>query len=218
MIRGIDISHFENSINLAVIPGDIAFVSMKASQGVSYQDPFFQTAYHELKNNRPEIVRIPYHFFDWQAGAAAQVQNILSRGVDYTGTGTGPLMLDLEADSGSIIERYIVNNRAVCIQRVDEFINLLTSDARYKRDDIIIYSNDDFIKNVICHTWPHAIFWVASYQHNPPPVLPGWPYKAWQYSEFGQLNGAVTGGHLDLDQWMGSQEELNAIANINPNT
>ena len=213
MIRGIDVSHFEDSMNLATIPQDIAFVSMKASQGVSYQDPFFQTAYHELKNSRPEIVRIPYHFFDWEADGAPQVQNILSRGVSYTEAGTGPLMLDLEADSGSAIEKYIVANRALCIQRVNDFITALMA-SNYGRTDLIIYSNDDFIKNVISHTWPETIFWVASYQDTPPPVIPGWPYKFWQYSAYGQLDGTHTGGHLDLDQWMSDQDALNALANI----
>jgi GH25 family lysozyme M1 (1,4-beta-N-acetylmuramidase) len=214
MIRGIDISHNNGLSVINNLPADVAFVSLKGTQGATFQDPDFQTFYHELRNQHPEKVRIDYHFFDWEADGEPQVNNVLSRGVNYTEPGTSPLMLDLEADSGSAEETFVINNRALCIQRVNNFIAALYADPRYGRKDIIIYSNDDFIKNVICHTWPDAIFWVASYQPTPPPFIPGWAYKIWQYSEYGQLNGATTGGNTDLDQWMGTQEELNALANI----
>jgi GH25 family lysozyme M1 (1,4-beta-N-acetylmuramidase) len=203
-------------MNLANIPADIAFVSLKASQGVSYQDPFFQTGYHELKTSKPGVVRFIYHFFDWMADGEDQAHNVLSRGHagTYQDAGTGPLMLDLEADSGSAAEKFIVANHSLCVQRVNDFIAAVLSSPLYGRKDLIIYSNDNFIKNVIRHTWPETIFWVASYQDNPPSIIPGWPYKFWQYSEFGQLDGTTTEGHLDLDQFMGTQEEFNALGNI----
>lgn len=211
MIRGIDVSHLD-SINIATLPNDISFVAIKASQGLSEQDPNFQATYHALKSERPEIVRIPYHFFDWYSDGILQGKNVLSRGVDYTESGTGPLLLDLEADSGSAAEKYIIANRALCIQRVNDFITYVRNTCG--RQELIIYSNDDFIKNVICHIWPDCVFWVASYQNDPPPFLPGWEYKFWQYSEFGQLDGAVTGGHFDLDKFFGIQQDLNKLANI----
>lgn len=211
MIRGTDISHLD-SINIATLPADIAFVAIKASQGATYQDPNFQATYHALKNTRPEIIRIAYHFFDWQVDGIIQAKNILSRGVDYTGIGTGPLMLDLEADSDSAEEKYVIANRDLCIQRVNDFIAYVRDNCG--RQELIIYSNDDFIKNVVNHKWPDTIFWVASYQTNPPPFLPGWEFDFWQYSEFGQLDGTVTGGHFDLDRWMGTRDDLNKLANI----
>lgn len=214
MIRGTDISHFEAGLNIATLPKDISFVSIKASQGATEQDPNFQGFYHDLKNKRPDIVRIPYHFLDWQADGSVQAMNFLSRGVNFKEPGTGPMMLDLEADSDSITEKYIMANRLLCIQRVNDFKAALFASPLYSRPDLIIYSNDDFIKNTIRYSWPDTIFWVASYQPHPPPFLPGWPFKFWQYSEFGQLNGAVTGGNLDLDQFTGAQTELNTLANI----
>jgi len=212
MLRGIDISHYQDGLDVAGLPHDIAFVSIKATQGATIQDSEFQDFYHTLRDKRPEIVRIPYHFFSWQTDGVAQAKNILSRGIGFTKPGTAPLMLDLEADSDSADEKYVIHNRQVCIGRVNDFINYFKANGGSQK--IIIYSNDDFIKNVICHTWPDTIFWVASYQKNPPPVIPGWPYKFWQYSQFGQLNGTTTGGHMDLDYFLGTQEELNALANI----
>lgn len=210
-IRGIDVSHLD-TINIPALPADIAFVSMKASQGATYQDPKFQDTFHALRDHRPEIVRFVYHFFDWFTDGGTQAKNILSRGVDYTKSGTGPLMLDLEADSGTPAEKYVAANRAACIQRVNDFIAYVR--LHCGRPDLIIYSNDDFIKNVISHKWPDTIFWVASYQPKPPPFLPGWEYDFWQYSEFGKVDGTISGGHLDLDLWMGALEDLQKLANL----
>lgn len=212
MLRGTDISHLD-TVNLATIPNDISFVAIKASQGATSQDPNFQNNYHTLKNDRPEIVRIAGLFFDWKADGPAQANNFLSRGVNFTEPGTGPMMLDLEADSGSSNESYVINNRAACIQNVNDFTSTLRQSPLYGRRDLIIYSNDDFIENVIRHEWPDCIFWVSSFQENAPPFLPGWEYKFWQYSEFGQLNGDTTGGNFDLDYFMGTQADLDKLAN-----
>ncbi|MDB5144238.1 MAG: lysozyme [Mucilaginibacter sp.] len=215
MIRGIDISHYQDGINLDNLPKDISFVSLKGTQGVTIKDDAFQRFYHTLKTDRPEIVRIDYHFFDWETDGILQAKNVLSRGVNYTEPGTGPLMLDLEADSGSAVETYIIHNRALCIQRVNDFITYIR--ANCGRQELIIYSNDDFIKNVICHTWPDTIFWVASYQKNPPPFITGWGYHFWQYCEFGRLDGTCgkdsSYGSYDLDFFLGTQIELDALAN-----
>ena len=212
MIRGIDISH-KDDVDIASLPADIAFVSVKATQGADIHDPAFLDYYHALKNDRPEIVRIPYHFFDWQADGVAQAENLLSRGINFTGPGTGPLMLDLEADGA--LGDFVTDNQADCIQRVDDFIAHIR--ANCGRQELIIYSFDSFIKeNLGGHTWPDTIFWVSSFQDTPPPFLPGWHFQIWQYSQFGHLDGRTTGGSLDLDFFMGTMEELQALANINP--
>lgn len=214
--RGIDISHNNGNVNIAALPADIAFVALKASQGATEQDPMFQQFYHALKNERPEIIRIPYHFFDWEVDGAVQAENILSRGVNYTEAGTGPLMLDLEGDDGGPIDAYINANRALCIQRVNDFKVAIITRAQYGRSDMIIYSFDSFIKiNLGGKTWPDSIFWVSSFQNTPPPTFQNWAYKFWQYSEYGQLDGTTTGGNYDLDQFMGTQDELNTLGNIN---
>lgn len=213
MIRGIDISDNNGNMNIGALPHDIAFVALKAGGGLTQLDPDFQIWYHQLRDTRPEIVRICYDFFDWYSDGATQANHILTRGVNFKETGTGPLMLDLEADSGSAVESFIIKNRALCIQRVNDFITTLLASPLYSRKDLIIYSNDDFIKNVICHTWPNTIFWIASYQDDPPPFINGWHFSFWQYSEFGKVTGETTGGYYDLDQFMGTQAELDALAN-----
>jgi len=211
MIRGIDLSHFNDGVNIATLPKDIAFVSLKATQGTTMHDALFQKFYHDLKTFRPEIVRIPYHFIDWAVDGVTQAKNILSRGIDFTGTGCGPIMIDLEGDGDKGV--YVSKNKVACIQRVNDCIAYMR--ANCGRHEIIIYSYNNFIKNNLGgHIWPDCIYWVASYQTNPPPVNSAWPYKFWQYSQFGQINGSVSGGNQDLDRFFGTQQELNKLANI----
>ena len=214
-IRGIDISHYNAGIDIPNLPKDIAFVGLKCTQGATNQDPEFQNFYHSFKTNHPEIIRIPYHFFNWDEDGILQGKNALSRGVNFTEPGTGPLMLDLEGDGE--IAAYVTRNRVTCLARANDFI------AYYKANsgstELIIYSNDYFIKeNLGGAIWPDCIFWLASYQDTLPPKIKGWPYQFWQYSQFGRLDG--TGGknseygNYDLDYFLGTQEELNKLANI----
>lgn len=226
-LRGIDISRFEATIDtdhiyntkIENLPSDIRFAAIKASQGATEHDPAFQDYYHNFKIKQPEVIIFPYHFFDWKADPILQAKNLLSRNINFNGSGTGPLMLDLEGD-GSIGD-YVINNKAICIQRVNDFINYLRNSKgqiageNYGRNEIIIYSFDNFIKeNLGGHIWADTIFWVSSFQPNPPPILPGWPYKFWQYSQFGQITGLATNGNLDLDYFLGTESELNQLANI----
>lgn len=210
--RGIDLSHNNGLINIAGLPADIAFVSIKLGQGLTEQDPDFQTFYHELRDQRPEIVRIPYFFFDPRFDGVAQAKNALSRGVNYTESGTGPMMVDIEGDDGGPMDQWTAENYNQAIQNIVDFINYVK--ANCGRQELLFYTFDSYVHNVLKgHIFPNTTLWVASYQSTPPPYIPGWPYKLWQYSETGQTDGATTGGSYDLDQFMGTQAELDALAN-----
>lgn len=199
MLKGIDIYH-QDDVNVALLPADIAFVFLKATQGISGQDSAFQDRYHTLKNSRPEIVRLPYHYFDWTADGVEQAKNILSRGVNYNEPGTGPMALDLEGD-GDVAD-YVTNNTEICIQRVNDFINYVR--ANCGRQEFIIYSFDYFVKNNLKgHTWPDCMFWISSVQDTPP-THPAWPVTFWQYQTVPS----------DLDYYLGTQDQLNKLANI----
>jgi len=209
--RGIDISDQNSPIDIASLPADIAFVAIKATEGITFQDTAFQGYYHALKNDRPEIIRIPYHFFRWQDDSIAQGDNLLSCGVDFTEPGTAPLMLDLESN-GTDVDVWMAQNLHLCLARVQEFVDYIFQKTSRQ---CIIYSFDSFIKeNLAGRTWPNNPYWVSSFQSTPPPLIPGWPYSFWQYSQYGQVDGTTTGGNLDLDWYIGTQDALNALANI----
>lgn len=217
MINGYDFSSLDN-IDVTSLPTDTGLVALRAIRQNGLEDTTFQNRYHALRDNRPEIVRIPYLFLNWYKSGIDQAQSILDLGINFKGIGTGPVVIDLEADSESDIEKYIIQNRTACIQIVNDCIAHFRSNESYGRQEIIIYSNDSFLRDTISHTWPDCLFWLASYQEHLP-GNPAQPILIWQYSEFGKIDRTVTdftdkSGSIDLDYFIGTIEQLNALANI----
>lgn len=216
MIRGFDFSSLDN-VDVTTLPADTGFVIQRGIRENGEEDVMFQTRYHLFKIKRPEIVRMDYLFLNCYNDGAAQGLAQLGLGVNYTEPGVGPMWIDLEADSGSAQEKFIMTNRALYIQRVNDCINAVLADPRYGRPDIGIYSNDSFLRDTVAHTWPNCHFWLASYQ-NQIPSNPAQPVLIWQNAQYGRLDGTSgedsSYGNYDLDQFMGTQEQLNALANI----
>jgi lysozyme len=213
MIRGIDISDQNDAINIAGLPADIAFVWMKATEGITFKDPTFQGYYQAVKDDLPNVKRGAYHFFIWQDDPTAQAQNFLSRGVDFTLPGVLPPMLDLENNSDQV-DAWMLQNTAQCVQSVTTFLNYVKQQTG---KDCIIYTYKNFlIEQLGSASWPNNGLWLAAYQTELPGLPPGYDESDlwfWQYSQYGQLDGTTTGGSLDLDQYMGTQDQLDALTN-----
>lgn len=215
-IPGFDFSSID-VLDVTKVPQGTGFVILRAIRQNGQEDDIFQSRYHTLRDNRPEIIRMPYLFFNWYNDGVSQAKALLNIGINFQHAGNGPVVIDLEADSGSAIEKHIMQNRATCIQSVNECINEFRSNELYGRKDIIIYSNDSFLRDTICHTWPDCLFWLASYQRQLP-TNPAQPVSLWQYSQYGKIDRTVTdftdkSGSLDLDYFIGTQEQLNKLAN-----
>jgi len=210
--RGIDISDQNSTINISALPSDIAFVWMKASEGETFQDPTFQNYYHEVKA-LSNVARGAYHFFIFQDDPIAQAKNFLSRGVDFTLPGVLPPMLDLENQATDAEDQWVKDNAAECAQKVTDWLNYVKQETG--RDAIIYTYKNYLIEYLDSASWPNNGLWLAAYQTNPPGLPPGYTaVNWWQYSQFGELDGTITGGSIDLDWFMGTQEELNALANM----
>jgi lysozyme len=210
--RGIDISHLNDPVNISSLPSDIAFVWIKATQGITFQDPTFQSYYQAVKalNN---VQRGAYHFFNFQDDPIAQATNFLSRGVDFTLPGVLPPMLDLENQSTAAIDQWVTDNAAQCVQNVNAWLDYVKQQTG---KDAIIYTYKNYLIEYLgSASWPNNGLWLAAYQPGLPGLPPGYTtLNWWQYSESGQLDGTTTGGSIDLDWFMGTQEELNALANM----
>lgn len=217
MINGYDFSSY-NAVDVTKLPEDTGFVILRSIRQNGLEDSTFKQKYNSLRDHRPEIARMAYLFLNWHKPGADQAQLVLNLGINFTETGTGPIWIDLEADSDSDIEKYIVQNRSSCIQIVSDCIAHFKSSPKYGRNDIGIYSNNGFLRNVIAHTWPDCHYWMASYQETLP-THPIQPPIIWQYAQYGKLDRTVTdfttkSGSIDLDYFLGTQEQLNALANV----
>jgi len=216
-IPGYDLSS-NDTIDVTKLPAGTGFVILRGIRQNGQEDTTFQQRYHALKTSRSEIVRMDYLFFNCFKEGAPQGLAQLGMDVNYKGVGNGPMWIDLEADSGSTQEKFIMANRALYIKRVNDCINVVLADPRYGRPDIGIYSNDSFLRDTVCHTWPGRLFWLASYQDNIP-GNPAQPVTIWQNAQFGRLDGTYSNtdgnyGSHDLDKFIGTQAQLNTLGNV----
>lgn len=215
MINGYDFSSLD-TIDVTKLPANTGFVILRAIRQNGLEDTTFQARYHALKNSRPEIGRFGYLFFNWYNSGPKQAQAVLDIGIDFTEVGNGPIVIDLEADSGSEIESYIIHNRSACIAAVNGCIATFRASPQYKRQEIIIYSNDSFLRDTIAHTWNDCLFWLASYQSTVPsnPAQPVLIHQFCQYGREDMTCGDNTEyGNFDLNHFLGPQSQLNLLTN-----
>lgn len=196
--QGIDVSHWQGSINWASVKSSgKTFAFCKATEGTTYTDPTFATNWAGMKN--AGLIRGAYHFGRPGSDPVTQA----NRFCDVVSPRTGDLQmtLDLEATDGktpSQVRSWVV-----------AFINQIKS--RTGRPGIIytgFYFWRDSAGNGSNLNCP---LWLAAYVSNPSAYVPAaWPYFTfWQYTSSGTCPGVS--GNVDRDAFNGSLSGLNAL-------
>jgi lysozyme len=213
MIQGIDLSHNNDAFNWANLGPNIKFVFLKATQGVSYQDPMFQQNWANAKAHN--LIHGAYHFLTFQDSAQNQANNFLSRFQpgNFKLPGVLPPVIDIEDQVPASLNQYILDNPNDSIQLITDFINIIAQETGVEP---IIYSYKNFFAEYLKNnSWPQCKIWLASYQLKAPGLPAGYSdFTFWQNSESGTVAGALTGGDVDEDVFNGTQQQLNALANI----
>jgi lysozyme len=119
-------------------------------------------------------------------------------------------MLDVEDQSSDALNNEILQDKAAFVQLITDWINIIQTATGRK---VMIYSYKNFFNEYLNNaSWPNNYLWLAAYQANPPGLPVGYQnWNFWQYSEYGTLGGATTGGSLDLDYFNGSLTDLAAL-------
>lgn len=92
-MRGIDISHWQDGINLFIVPCD--FVIIKATQGTKFVDPCCNKFYQTAKEAGRKLG--VYHFADGLSSGTAEADHFIKNVKGYIGEAI--LVLDWEADA-----------------------------------------------------------------------------------------------------------------------
>jgi lysozyme len=213
MLQGIDLSHNNEPFNWANLGPNIQFVFLKATQGASFKDPMFQGNWDKAKEK--SVIRGGYHFLTFQDSAQTQADNFLScfSPGNFKVPGVLPPVIDIEDQVPATLNQYILDNPNTCLQLITDFINII---AQATGVEPIIYSYKNFFAEYLKnHSWPQCKIWLASYQAKAPGLPAGYSdFTFWQNSESGTVAGALTGGDVDEDVFNGTQQQLNALANI----
>jgi len=180
----------------------------KATQGDTYKDIHFNDYWQHLKGTA--MFRGAYHFLTAIDSAQSQAENFLSLGIDFSKPGVLPPMLDIEDQVPASLNKHITDNKAAFIQLATDWINIVETKTGRK---VIIYSYKDFFASYLNnHSWPNNPLWLASYQPHEPGLPKGYnKWTIWQNSQYGKLDGSLTGGSFDLDVFNGTAEQMAAL-------
>ncbi|KAJ7109630.1 glycoside hydrolase family 25 protein [Mycena crocata] len=187
--KGIDVSHFQATVNWATVKSNgISFVYMKATEGTTFKDPTFSSKYEGATN--VGIIRGGYHFAhpDTSSGAA-QAKFFLANGGGWTSDGrTLPGALDIEYNPNGA-ECYGLSASAM-ISWISDFSS--TYHAATTRS-VLIYTTTDWWKTC---TGNSAAFssnnplWIAHYSASIGTLPAGWSFTTfWQYADTGPNPG-----------------------------
>ena len=213
MLRGIDVSHYQGSVDwakVAAVPG-MTFACAKATEGTSYIDKEFAANWRGMYS--AGLVRCAYHFARPGSNATAQatffVKTVNGAGGFASGTKTLQLMLDLEQTDGE--------KPADVFAWTQEFVAAL---KRLTGRPAIMYTGHYFWTGSVGDPSDNldCPLWIASYNGATPPKVPqAWTsYTFWQYG----TNGAaapggtaatipgISGNSVDVDAFAYSEDTL----------
>ncbi|MFD1631962.1 glycoside hydrolase family 25 protein [Pseudopedobacter beijingensis] len=198
-VHGIDVSSYQQKIkwNLVDSMSDegvkINFAFIKATEGVTLVDPYFQRNWRESKENG--IIRGAYHYFkpkksgQWQAHFFLQTAKFEM--------GDLPPVLDIE-EIGNLSKKELQEN-------VQAFLDEVERKVRVKP---IIYTGYKFYVDYLKGKFDDYPLWVAHY-YQPKLKLDNTQWKFWQHADNATVDGIR--GKTDLNVFNGDEEDLSAL-------
>ncbi len=180
--RGIDVSAHNGEIDFsAVARAGVQFVFIKASEGASWRDSYFERNYRTASD--AGLMIGAYHFFRFDVEGWRQSVNILraigERRLDL------PVAIDVE-EWGNPTE---VTTEKV-VSELRSLIDLLRQSGR----DAIIYTNKNGYYRFIRNRFDDVPLWICSFSTPPLPEHSRW--TLWQHSHKGRVDGVA--GAVDL--------------------
>ena len=172
----------------------IDFVYLKASEGLTLNDPAFLRNY--LAARRAGLKVGAYHFFRFDCDGMGQAANFL------TSTEKCDLQLPMAID----IEEW-GNPAGVATEIINERIATMVAVVGSQRGPTIIYTNKNGDARFVRHQYDSLDgsdpeLWICSFTD---PPLTRRPWRIWQHSHVGKVPGIV--GEVDLNIFNGSRGE-----------
>jgi GH25 family lysozyme M1 (1,4-beta-N-acetylmuramidase) len=203
--KGIDVSSFQKTNNWTNIKAaGISFAMIKASEGLTIQDPDFVANWAGAK--AAGIVRGAYHFARPTTSPSAAARGVAEANyflnIVKPAKGDLQLVCDFEVTGGLSPTDLAAWLTAFCKQ-----IQTVTNTPA------IIYTYPSFWSSMPSSwTNPNCGLWIANYGVTSPTIPAPWAssgYAFWQYSDSGSVNGIGTNPPtVDLDTFNGPMSSL----------
>lgn len=195
-LAGVDVSHYQGEVDWStLLAGGVSFAFAKASDGINYTDPMWQT-----NQQNAESAGVPlggYHFYEPNDEPDLQAQNFLKALGDNSGR--LPPVVDLEKSPAS-------GQEAPYLQDVQTFLAAI-EDATGCTP--MIYASPYFYTKYLGDDVSRYPLWLAEYSATArPPNGRDWLF--WQYSQNGTAAGIS--GAVDLDWFSGDSSALASLS------
>ncbi|MBF6296206.1 glycoside hydrolase family 25 protein [Nocardia amamiensis] len=188
---------------LAVKRAGHDFAMVKATEGLSYVNPYFVT--DSLLMFAAGMARGTYHYARPALPPEPQAAMYATVALGQNGPLDLPPVLDLE-DSGGLAPPALID----WTRRYLATVQALTGRVP------IIYTYPSFWRTAMADTAEFTRYplWIADYRGNPQPEVPGgWPtWTFWQTTDRGTIPGIA--GRVDLNVYSGAQGDLARFANM----
>ena len=210
-VRGPDVSSWQHpggvSIDWFAVRGaGQTFAMVKATEGLSYVNPYF--VQDSLQMRIAGLARGAYHYADPSLPPEPQAAFYATVVLGINGPGDMPPVLDLE-DSKGLPPHQLID----WTHRYLNTVRALTGRQP------IIYTYPNFWRTAMADTREFTQYplWIADYNGRdaPGPLPGGWAHWSfWQYTSSGRLPGIT--GNVDLNVYSGAQGDFAAYANMWP--
>ena len=207
MVRGIDVSHWDGTMDWAkAVNAGARFAWIKATESLSYVDPQFRRNWQETDGKLP---RGAYHFWRAAADPLKQARHFADTvGIDQ---GDIPPMLDIEDVYATKMASKVSADIAACAAEIKRL---------FGKPPIIYTARwywDSWVSVPTCLSKYELA--VAHYTAATAPAMPkGWvDWRIWQYSADHNGKGPEFGAQssdMDLDKFNGDEVEFQRWAGV----
>ena len=198
-IHGIDVSHYQSSINWKDVRQmqyekiKIGFSFIKATEGSGIEDEYFEQNWNEAR--KASIPIGAYHYFIPGISGKLQALNYI-KSVDLEKNDLPPV-LDVEQINDISTDTMIME--------IQEWLDMMENEYCVKP---IIYTNVDFYNDYLRGYFDAYPLWIANYNsENVPSINRDWLF--WQHSSEGHVNGI--NGNVDLNVFNGDSASFKTI-------
>lgn len=185
-VNGADFSAHNGKVDFAALRNEemLDFVLLKATEGRSFKDMYFERNYVAAKNAGLKIGA--YHFFRFESSGELQAINFLHslRGKELD----LPVVIDVEEWTNPDNEQ-----TDIVVDRIREMVDYLKARGLH----VMVYSNRNGYNRFLRSEFGDCALWICSLREGEPEHR--WDF--WQFSHNGSLKGVE--GNVDLNVFNG---------------
>lgn len=200
-VHGVDVSHYQGTIDWDVLSQDLDFAFIKATEGSTHVDDRFQDNWQAAEQTH--LYLGAYHFFSFDSEGHRQAASY----IDTVGSLNGKLapVVDVEYYGD---KRSNPPGRSEVIENLRSMLDTLEQHYEVKP---IIYTTYTVYNDYIKGEFEDYPLWVRSV-YCPPSVLFGNKWSFWQYMDTAMLDGyAGDQKYIDVNVFKGTKQDLEKL-------